>query len=93
MLSAFDELQVCVRYRLPDGTETPDFPAHQSDFHHAEPVMETVPGWGEPLDDCATIGDLPEAARAYVQLVERALDVPVRLVGTGAAREQVLAAA
>jgi adenylosuccinate synthase len=93
VLSAFDELQVCVRYRLPDGTETPNFPAHQSDFHHAEPVMETVPGWGEPLDDCETIGDLPEAARAYVQLVELALDVPVRLVGTGAAREQVLAAA
>jgi adenylosuccinate synthase len=93
VLSAFDELQVCVRYRLRDGTETADFPAHQSDFHHAEPVMETVAGWGEPLDGCATIGDLPGAARAYVQLVERALDVPVRLVGTGAAREQVLAAA
>ena len=59
VLSAFDELQVCVRYRLPDGTETPNFPAHQSDFHHAEPVMETVPGWAEPLDDCATIDDLP----------------------------------
>jgi adenylosuccinate synthase len=93
VLSSFDELQVCVRYRLPDGTETPNFPAHQSDFHHAEPVMETVPGWREPLDDCVTIDDLPEAARAYVQLVELALDVPVRLVGTGAAREQVLAAA
>ena len=93
VLSAFDELQVCVRYRLPDGTETPHFPAHQSDFHHAQPVMEAVPGWRERLDDCVTIGDLPEAARAYVKLVELALDVPVRLVGTGAAREQVLAAA
>jgi adenylosuccinate synthase len=91
VLSVFDELRVCVRYRLPDGTETPDFPAHQSDFHHAEAVLETVPGWGEPLDACTTIADLPEAARAYVQLVERELDVPVRLVGTGAAREQILA--
>ena len=35
--------------------------------------------------------DLPEAARAYVELVERELGVPVELVGTGAAREQVLA--
>ena len=46
VLSTFDELRVCVRYRLPDGTETPDFPAHQSDFHHAQPVMETVAGLG-----------------------------------------------
>ena len=93
VLSDFDELKVCVRYRLPDGRETSDFPAHQSDFHHAEPVLETVAGWSMPLDRCTTIADLPERARDYVGLVERALGVPVRLVGTGAAREQVLASA
>ena len=93
VLSTFDELQVCVAYRLPDGTETADFPAHQSDFHHAAPVMETLPGWAEPLDDCITLADLPAAARGYVEQVERALGVPVELVGTGAAREQVLARA
>ena len=91
VLSDFDELQVCVGYRLPDGTETGDFPAHQSDFHHCEPVFETVAGWGEPLDDCPSVADLPDGARAYVGLVERELGVAVDLVGTGAAREQVLA--
>ena len=93
ILSGFDELRVCVRYRLPDGSETPNFPAHQSDFHHSEAVLETVPGWGEPLDDCASVADLPESARAYIELVERELGVGVDLVGTGAAREQVLARA
>ncbi len=93
VLSTFDDLEICVAYRLPDGTETRDFPAHQSEFHHAEPVFETVPGWTEPLDDCATLADLPEAARTYVERVERELGVPVELVGTGAAREQVLARA
>ena len=93
ILSSFDELQVCVRYRLPDGSETQNFPAHQSDFHHCEPVLEPLAGWGEPLDGCASVADLPAAARAYVELVERALGVGVDLVGTGAAREQVLARA
>ena len=51
VLSAFAELPVCVRYRLRDGTETDEFPAHQSDFHHCEPVYETLPGWQEPLDE------------------------------------------
>src|SRR5213079_2992929 len=41
VLSAFDELPVCVRYRLRDGTETAEFPAYQSDFHRCEPVYET----------------------------------------------------
>jgi adenylosuccinate synthase len=91
VLSAFDELQICVRYRLPDGTETPDFPAHQSDFHHCQAVLETLSGWAEPLDGCSSVADLPPAARDYVERVERELGVPVQLVGTGAAREQVLA--
>ncbi|TML21329.1 MAG: adenylosuccinate synthase [Actinobacteria bacterium] len=86
VLSAFPELPVCVRYRLRDGSETEDFPAHQSDFHSAEPVYETLPGWTEPLDD-----RLPEGARGYVEFVERALDVEVSLVGTGAERERVVA--
>jgi adenylosuccinate synthase len=86
VLSAFAAIPVCVRYALPDGTETPHFPAHQSDFHHCRPVFETLPGWEQPLGD-----ELPEAARRYVEFVERELDVPVRLVGTGAERESVLA--
>jgi len=90
VLSGFEELQVCVRYRLPNGTETPDFPAHQSDFHHCRPVMEKVAGWREGLEDCESVADLPGAARGYVQLIERELEVSVTHVGTGAARGQVL---
>jgi adenylosuccinate synthase len=91
VLSAFDELPVCVRYRLRDGSETQDFPAHQSDFHHAEPVWETLPGWSSPLDDASTLDELPEAARRYVDFVSDALGIPIELVGVGAARDRVLA--
>jgi adenylosuccinate synthase len=91
VLSAFAKLPVCVRYRLPNGDETPDFPAHQSDFHQAEPVYEVLPGWDEPIGDAAELDDLQAAARRYVAFVERELDVPVTLVGTGAERERVLA--
>jgi adenylosuccinate synthase len=91
VLSEFDELPVCVRYRLRDGSETPHLPAHQSDFHRAEPVWETLEGWAQPLDDCSSVADLPAAARAYVELVERELEVPIELVGVGASRDSVLA--
>jgi adenylosuccinate synthase len=91
VLSAFDELPVCVRYRLRDGTETEDFPAHQSDFHHAEAVWETLPGWSQPLDDASTLAELPAAARDYVAYVSGALGLPIELVGVGAARDRVLA--
>ena len=67
--------------------ETEDFPAHQSDFHHCAPVFEQLAGWGEELSGTA----LPVAGAEYVAFVARALGVPVRLVGTGASRDAVLA--
>jgi adenylosuccinate synthase len=91
VLSAFDEIPVCIRYRLRDGTETEDFPPHQSDFHHAEPVYETLAGWSEPLDRIGSHRDLPQAASRYVEFVEERLGIDVSLVGTGAERERVLA--
>jgi adenylosuccinate synthase len=91
VLSAFETIPVCTRYRLPDGSETDEFPAHQSDFHHAEPVYETLPGWEEPLDDVAESDGLPEAARSYVAFVEERLEVEVALVSLGAERERVVA--
>jgi adenylosuccinate synthase len=90
VLSHFDEIPVCVRYSLPDGTETDEFPAHQSDFHHCRAVLEILPGWKEPLHAVERFEDLPPAARDYVAFVERELGVDVTLVGTGAGREQVL---
>ena len=86
VLSHFAELPVCVAYRLRDGSETYEFPAHQSDFHHCRPVYETLPGWQEPLTD-----ELPQSARGYVAFVEQALGVEISLVGTGAERESVVA--
>ncbi len=91
VLSAFSELPVCVRYRLPDGSETEEFPAHQSDFHHAEPVYETLAGWQAPLEAAESLADLPDAARAYVAFIEEHLGVEACLISVGAERERVVA--
>ena len=85
VLSEFDEIPVCTAYRLPDGSETVEFPAHKSDFHHASPVYDTLPGWREPLDE-----GLPGAARDYVEFVGGALELEVTMIGIGADRERVI---
>jgi adenylosuccinate synthase len=86
VLSHFSEVPICVAYELRDGSITEDFPAHQSDFHHCRPVYQLLTGWEAPLTD-----RLPDAARAYVTFIERALGVEISLVGTGAERERVVA--
>jgi adenylosuccinate synthase len=90
VLSIFDEIPVCVAYDLPDGTRTTEFPAHQTDFHHARPVFQTLPGWGGSLDQVETLDDLPGEARSYIAFVERELEVEVALIGTGQSRERIL---
>jgi adenylosuccinate synthase len=91
VLSNFAELPVCVRYRLRDGSESEEFPAHQSDFHHCDPVYETLAGWAGPLDEVTEVKELPGEAAGYVRFVEERLDVEVSLIGTGRERERVLA--
>jgi adenylosuccinate synthase len=91
VLSMLDEIPVCTAYRLGDGTVTRDFPAHQSDFHHARPVLEVTQGWRRPIDDVRSADDLPAEARTYLELIEREVGVPVTLAGVGQRRDQILA--
>ena len=90
VLSAFEELPVCVRYRLADGTETDELPAHQSDFHHARPVYETLAGWAEPLDDVEPSTSCPTRRGATSSSWRRRSASSVTMIGTGADRERVL---
>src|SRR5262249_31316245 len=80
VLSIFSEIPVCTAYRLPDGTVTDDFPAHQSDFHHAQPVYTELPGWSTDISGVRDIDDLPTAARDYLRFIEEQVGVEVAIV-------------
>jgi adenylosuccinate synthase len=88
-LSGFDELKVCVAYRA-DGKTLDTFPAEVDVLDRAEPIYETVPGWSEDLRGCRKLADLPRAAQDYVRLVSERLGVPVRMIGVGPARDEII---
>ena len=90
VLSIFDRIPVCVGYRLPDGTVLDEFPAHQSDFHHAQPVYEELEGWNTDISGVRTFDALPTAARGYLEFIEQQVGVPVAIVGTGQRRDQII---
>jgi adenylosuccinate synthase len=90
VLSIFDRIPVCVGYRLPDGRVLDEFPAHQSDFHHAQPVYEELEGWSTDISDVRSYDALPAAARGYLEFVEQQVGVPVAMVGTGQRRDQII---
>ena len=48
VLSGFDEVPICVGYEV-DGERLDEMPMTQTDFHHAKPIYETLPGWDEDI--------------------------------------------
>src|ERR687891_1661461 len=89
VLSGMEGLRICVAYRY-EGREYEDFPPHQTIVHKAEPVYEEVEGWTEDLGDLRGHGDLPPAARKYVERIADLGGVPVRNVSVGPHRNQTV---
>ncbi|HVI38417.1 MAG TPA: adenylosuccinate synthase [Gaiellales bacterium] len=90
VLSIFESIPVCTHYTLPDGTVTKDFPGHQSDFHHAQPVYADLQGWNTDISDVRDAGQLPAAARDYLDFIEQQVGVPVAIAGIGQRRDQII---
>ena len=90
VLTGFERIPVCIAYRLPDGTVTDEMPMTQTEFHHAEPVYEELPGWDEDLSQARAFDDLPKNAQAYVKALEEMSGAPISVVGVGARRDQTL---
>jgi len=90
VLSGLETLRVAVRYRSREGALLDSFPYHQSILHSAEPEYEELPGFDAELDDCRKESDLPKEARDYLDFVSDFVGVPIRLVGVGPGRDQVV---
>jgi adenylosuccinate synthase len=90
VLSAFDTIQACVRYRSEEDAELDGFPYHQTVLHHATGEYEELPGFAEDISGCRAEAELPAAARAFLRFVEEFVGVPIVLVGVGPGREQVV---
>src|SRR5215211_5712657 len=90
VLSGIDPLRVCVRYRHPEGAVFDEFPYHQSIIHTAEPEYEELPGFEGDIGECRREQDLPAEARDYLAAISQHMGIPIRLVGVGPGRDQVI---
>jgi adenylosuccinate synthase len=90
VLAGLDPLRVAVRYRSSEGAALEEFPYHQSILHGAQAEYEELPGFSAEIGECRSEADLPPQARDYLQFVSEFVGVPIRLVGVGPDREQVV---
>lgn len=89
VLDGLDEVKICVAYRLASGEQVDYLPSGDA-FETAEPVYETMPGWSEITFGVTQMGDMPEAARNYVDRLSALVEAPIDIISTGPDREQTI---
>jgi adenylosuccinate synthase len=89
VLSGLERVPVCVAYEV-HGKRHDEIPMTQTDFHHAVPVYEYLPGWWEDISAVRDFAGLPENARDYVRAVEAMIGAPVAAIGVGPRRDQTI---
>lgn len=89
VLAHLDELKICVAYEL-DGQRIERLPSHADQLRRCRPVLETMPGWKEPLDNARQMSDFPQGALDYVRRIETLVGVPVGILSVGPDRAQTI---
>ena len=89
VLTGWEKIPVCVAYTI-DGKRVEEVPASQTDFHHAKPIYEYLPGWTEDISNAKTFTDLPKNAQSYVKFLEDASNAPISAIGVGPGRNQTI---
>ena len=89
VLGGMGDIKVCTAYEL-DGNKITTWPTDTGILSEVKPVYEILPGWNDDISACKSFDDLPENAKNYVNYIERALNIPVVLIGTGADRTQTI---
>ena len=89
VLGYLDEIPVCVAYETADGKVITDFPCTPV-LKKCKPVFKTLPGWKTDIRGVKDYNALPDNCKAYVDFIEEACGVPVKLVSNGPRRDEIL---
>ena len=89
VLTGWEKIPVCVEYEI-DGRRVEELPASQSDFHHAKPLYEYLPGWSEDISKARKLSDLPVNAQGYIKFLEEKSGAPISAIGVGPGRDETI---
>ena len=89
VFSGFKEIPVCVAYEI-DGKRYDEMPMTQTQFHHAKPIYEMMPGWDEDISNARKFEDLPINAQKYVEFLEKISGAPMSAIGVGQHRDATI---
>ncbi|OAQ99147.1 hypothetical protein LLEC1_02394 [Akanthomyces lecanii] len=91
ILDTFPVIQVAVAYKDPETGDVIDyFPADLEYLEKCEVVYEEFKGWQTSITSVKKYEDLPKEAKEYIEYIERFLSVPIKWIGTGPNRDDMI---
>ncbi len=88
VLSGFDTIEICTTYEH-KGEEISHFPFDIAP-EFVKPIYKKFKGWEEDLTGMTTMNDLPQELLAYIDFIEKELDIPITIVSVGPDRKQTI---
>ena len=88
-IGKLDKFKLCVAYNY-NGKVTTDFSTNTDFLHNSTAVYEEFEGNFGDISNCKTFEELPEKAKIYLKRIEEFIGVPVKFIGTGAGREDMI---
>ena len=91
ILNGFKKLPICIEYDI-NGKRIKEMPASLSQFRHAKPIYNTLPGWEELPNNVWDKGfdALPETLKNYISYIEEQVECPVTIVSVGPQRHETI---
>lgn len=84
-----DTIKLCIAYNN-NGNITTDFSSNLDFLNNCTPVYEEFEGNFGDISKCKTFEELPENAKKYINRIEELTATPVKFIGTGAGREDII---
>ena len=88
-IGKLDKIKLCVGYEY-NGQKTMRFSTNSEYLKNCTPIYEEFEGNFGDLSNCKTREDLPEKAKIYLNRIEEIVKVPIKFIGTGAGREDMI---
>ncbi|MFO7933926.1 MAG: adenylosuccinate synthase [Bacteroidales bacterium] len=87
VLDAFETIRVATAYSV-NGKISDRLPYHLE--AEVKPIYTDIPGWQTDLTGIRSKEQFPAEIKDYIQFLEKELKVPVKFVGVGPDREQII---
>ena len=88
-IGKLDKIKLCVAYKYKDKVTT-DFSTNMDFLNNSEAVYEEFEGNFGDISKCKTYDELPDKAKKYIERIEELTNTPIKFIGTGAGREEII---